>query len=79
LRPVNINGPSSITSADRSVDHESPGRHAFAKHRHRTKAMLLRLEADRAGVGQVVRSAGLLHENMLGAGHCGVDQTIHVS
>jgi hypothetical protein len=40
--------------------------------------MLLRLETYRTGIGQIVRSAGLLHENMLGASHRGVDQPIHV-
>ena len=39
--------------------------------------MLLRLEADRAGIGQIVGGTGLLHEDMLGAGHRGVDQAIH--
>jgi hypothetical protein len=38
----------------------------------------LRLETDGAGIGEIVRHAGLLQKSMLGAGHGGVDQPVHL-
>ncbi len=62
---------------NRGIDHHGPRRHAIALHRHSPETVFLSLETHRAGIGQIVGGAGLLHENMLGAGHGGVDQAIH--
>ncbi|GHU46942.1 hypothetical protein AGMMS50289_21380 [Betaproteobacteria bacterium] len=40
--------------------------------------MHLRLEADGAGVGEIVRHARLLQKDVLRAGHGSVNQAIHV-
>jgi hypothetical protein len=63
--------------ADGRIDHKRPGRQPFADHRHGTERIELCAESGSRGIGQIVRHIGLLLHDVLGAGHRGVNQTVH--